>query len=143
MRYRLKAYSSLSLPRPKSSRVHWSTPTLLIIRHGSTTVEPMTAVCGEGSLANLCSNRGSAASQNSSRLHQARRQHQPGCHPPPRICNAHIMLFSTHQKSDKVRWHSCSDAGTQEIQRISYINITAFMYMRECETEGGNPIVNG
>lgn len=88
MRYRLKAYSSLSLPRPKSSRVHWSTPTLLMIRQGSTTVEPMTAVCGDGSLANLCSNRGSAASHSSSRLHQASRQHQPGCHPPPRICNA-------------------------------------------------------
>lgn len=52
--YRLKAYNSRSLPKPKSSRVHCSCPTLLMMRHGSTTVDPITAVCGDGWLANLC-----------------------------------------------------------------------------------------
>ncbi|MPC44007.1 hypothetical protein E2C01_037667 [Portunus trituberculatus] len=54
MEYLLKAYSSRSFPRPKSSRVHCSWPTLLMMRHGSTTVDPITAVCGDGWLANLC-----------------------------------------------------------------------------------------
>ena len=57
MLYRSNPLRLRSLPRPKSSLVHWSTPALLITRQAMTTVSPTTAVWSSGSRSNRCTDR--------------------------------------------------------------------------------------
>ena len=49
IRYRSNPLRLRSLPRPKSSLVHWSTPDLFRTRQAITTVSPTTAVWSSGS----------------------------------------------------------------------------------------------
>ena len=57
MLYRSNPLRLRSLPSPKSSLVHWSTPALLRTRQAITTVSPTTAVWSSGSRSNLCTDR--------------------------------------------------------------------------------------
>ena len=58
MLYLSKPLRFLSLPNPKSSFVHWSTPALFRTRQAIITVSPTTAVWSSGSRSNLWTKRG-------------------------------------------------------------------------------------
>lgn len=53
--YLSKPARSLWVPRPKPSRVHCTSPLLLMTRQGSTAVAPNTAVWWDGVVAKICS----------------------------------------------------------------------------------------